>query len=282
MNGRKPHICLIALMTDFGTDDTYIGQMKGVILSIHPAANIIDLTHAVMPQHIAHGAFLLGRTIPFLPEGTITVSVVDPGVGTSRKPIAVKTDRQIFLAPDNGLLTPVLAGQGIIACSSIANPDVMLPMQSATFHGRDIFSPAAAHLAAGFPFEKLGDALDPASCVTLPLNFCRTVDNGRVIEGSVLFTDRFGNLVTTIDSPLPGNPDEWHVEAAGLPALPLSRTYGDVPEGELLAYGGSFGTIEIAVRNGNAALMTSLTENTGVRLVKTENPCRTETDRDPS
>jgi len=275
MNGRKPHIPLIALMTDFGTDDTYIGQMKSVILSIHPAVNIIDLTHAVMPQHIAHGAFLLERTVPFLPEGTITVSVVDPGVGTSRKPIAVKTDRQIFLAPDNGLLTPVLAGQAIIACSSIANPDVMLPMQSATFHGRDIFSPAAANLAAGFPFEKLGEPLDPASCITLPSNGGRTEDNGRAIGGYVLFTDHFGNLVTTIDSALPGNPAEWRVEAAGMPSLPLSRTYGDVSEGELLAYGGSFGTIEIAVRNGNAALMTGLRENDAVRLVKSVNPCQT-------
>lgn len=265
---NKTRTPIIALLTDFGTEDTYIGQMKGVILSILPSARIIDLTHAVPPQHIALGAFLLERTIPFLPDGTVTVSVVDPGVGTSRKPVAVKTDRLTFLAPDNGLLTPVLTRHSITACCSITNPDVMLPMQSATFHGRDIFSPAAAHLAAGFPFERLGDALDTASCITLPPYGCRMNENGTVIEGSVLFSDRFGNLVTTIDTALLDEPQAWRLEAAGIPSLRLMRTYQDAEEGGLLAYGGSFGTVEIAIRNGNAALTTGLAENAAVFLVR--------------
>ncbi|MBN1279604.1 MAG: SAM-dependent chlorinase/fluorinase [Chlorobium sp.] len=269
MNHRKKKDDpVIALMTDFGTEDTYIGQMKGVILSICPSARIIDLTHAVKPQHIALGAFLLERSIPYLPDGAIAVSIVDPGVGTSRKPIAVKTERLTFLAPDNGLLTPVLSGLSIMSCSSIANPDIMLPLQSATFHGRDIFSPAAAHLAEGFPFEKLGDPLHPTSCITLQQEECGLNDHNRIIEGRVLFADRFGNLVTTIDTSRLHNPEEWHLEAPGLPPLQLVRTYGDADEGELLAYGGSFGTVEIAVRNGNAAMTTRLEDNTSVRLVK--------------
>lgn len=274
-NVRKQYDPVIVLMTDFGLEDTYVGQMKGVILSICPYARIIDLTHDIIPQHVAHGAFLLERALPFLPKHSIIVCVVDPGVGTSRKPIALKTDLLTFLAPDNGLLTPLFGHTDLRGCRCITNREIMLPKKSSTFHGRDIFSPAAAHLACGFAFDLLGSLLEPESCVTLPREKYRITGNGTVIDGSILFTDRFGNLVTTIDTSLFPDKDGWLLEAGGLEkALPISGTYGDAGEGELLAYGGSFGTLEIAVRNGNAALSTGMKEGTPVRLArKQKKPC---------
>ncbi|MBM3162423.1 MAG: SAM-dependent chlorinase/fluorinase [Chlorobi bacterium] len=261
------HDPVVVLLTDFGLDDTYVGQMKGVILSICPNARIIDLTHAVTAQHIALGAFLLERSLPFLPPHSIVVCVVDPGVGTSRKPVALKTERQTFLAPDNGLLTPVFNSLKIKDCVGITSPDVMLPVQSSTFHGRDIFSPAAAHLARGLPVSRLGEPVDPASCIQLPACI-RGKSDGSAMEGSVLFTDRFGNLVTTIDTAPLEHPEEWRIEAAGLPPLPLVKTYGNVQDGELLAYEGSFGTVEIAARNANASQITGIEPGIPVRLVR--------------
>jgi len=264
--GGKPDP-VVVLMTDFGVGDTYVGQMKGVILSICPEARIVDLTHAVAPQHVALGAFFLERALPFLPSHAIVVCVVDPGVGTARKPIALEAGRHTFLGPDNGLLTPVLDLVAPGGCVSITNPEVMLPERSATFHGRDLFSPAAAHLAVGFPFGRLGEPVAPSMCVRLPSTGCRVQSEGS-IEGHVLFTDHFGNLVTTIDTALYVNPREWLVEAEGIPPLPVVKTYGDAETGELLAYGGSFGTVEIAVRNGSAAERTGVRDGTPVRLVR--------------
>lgn len=258
---------VVVLMTDFGVDDTYVGQMKGVILSICPHARIVDLTHAIAPQHIELGAFFLDRALPFLPQRSIVVCVVDPGVGTSRKPLALRTGHHTFLGPDNGLLTPVLDMNGLSGCVSITNHDIMLTRQSATFHGRDLFSPAAAHLAGGFPFGRLGEPVAPSSCVRLPAKGCRVQSDGS-IAGHILFADRFGNLVTTIDTSLCANPREWRIETEGIPPLSVMETYGDKREGELLAYGGSFGTVEIAVRNGSAAERTGVREGAAARLVR--------------
>ena len=264
--GGKPDP-VVVLMTDFGLGDTYVGQMKGVILSICPQARIVDLTHAVMPQHVALGAFFLERSLPFMPPRSIVVCVVDPGVGTSRRALALRTARHTFLGPDNGLLTPVLDLVVPGGCASITNPEVMLPDCSATFHGRDLFSPAAALLAGGFPFGELGEQVDISSCARLSSTGCRVERDGS-IEGHVLFTDHFGNLVTTIDTSLCANPREWRIEAGDIPPLPVVDTYGDAPEGELLAYGGSFGTVEIAVRNGSAAERTGVRDGTRARLVR--------------
>jgi len=221
----KQHDPVIVLLTDFGLQDTYVGQMKGVILSICPDARLIDLTHAVTPQHVALGAFFLERALPFLPAGSIVLCVVDPGVGTSRKLLAVATDRQTFLAPDNGLLTPVFSSRNITACVSITSPEIMLPERSSTFHGRDIFSPAAAHLACGMPLERLGQPVTPESCVLLTPSCFGIVKNETTLEGSVLFSDLFGNLVTTIDTSLMENPEGWYIETSGMPCLKLVNTY---------------------------------------------------------
>jgi len=257
---------VIVLMTDFGMTDTFIGQMKGVILSIAPDARIIDLTHAIAPQHLVQAAFMLGKSVPFLPEGSIVVSVVDPGVGTSRNVIALQTDKHTFLAPDNGLLTPLLQSATIQHCMTITNERYMLATRSSTFHGRDIFSPVAAHLAAGVPLHELGNPIEPSTCARIAMPCSTTSDNGQSWEGSVIYTDHFGNLVTSLQADLLDRSAAWMVSAAGCQPLPLSATYGDVADQQPLAYAGSSGTIEIAVRNGNAAQALGLQDGDMVRV----------------
>ncbi|MEI7694040.1 MAG: SAM-dependent chlorinase/fluorinase [Chlorobium sp.] len=260
---------VIVLMTDFGLTDPFVGQMKGVILSLAPAAQIIDLTHAISPQNIAQGAFLLGKSKQFFPDGTIFVAVVDPGVGTSRKAIAIKTDRYTFLAPDNGLLTAILQGDNIRHCVHITKEHYMLRTQSSTFHGRDVFSPAAAHLAASVSPLELGDEIDPSACARISLPNCTTSDNGKSWNGQIIAIDHFGNLVTSLDSESLDLSKEWFVETAGCPPLPISVTYGEVADQELLAYAGSSGMIEIAVRNGNAAKLLGLKNDDPVWMSET-------------
>ncbi|MEI8102698.1 MAG: SAM-dependent chlorinase/fluorinase [Chlorobium sp.] len=257
MNHMQHHP-VIVLMTDFGLADTFIGQMKGVIVSLAPSAQIIDLTHAISPQNIVQGAFLLGKSRHFFPDGTIFIAIVDPGVGTSRKAIAIKTDRYTFLAPDNGLLTKILQSDNIRHCVQITKEHYMLRTQSSTFHGRDVFSPAAAHLASGVSPLELGNEMDPSKCTTILLPDCTTSDNGRSWNGQIISVDHFGNLVTSIDSESIDFSREWLVETKGCPPLPISITYGEVADQQLLAYVGSSGMIEIAVRNGHAAKLLGL------------------------
>jgi S-adenosyl-L-methionine hydrolase (adenosine-forming) len=254
----------VVLMTDFGLSDTYVGQMKGVILSIAPATRIIDLTHAVTAQNIAQGTFLLGKSTPYFPDGTIFVAVVDPGVGTSRKAIAVETARHIFLAPDNGLLTSIFQGAEVTRCVTITNERYMLSSRSSTFHGRDVFSPVAAHLASGVAFEELGSEIDPSTCTRIPLPGCQSRDNGASWEGTIICTDHFGNLITSLDSEVLERSNQWLV-SAGEHELPICRTYCDVADQQPLAYTGSSGMIEIAVRNGNAAEILGLKDGDPVR-----------------
>jgi S-adenosyl-L-methionine hydrolase (adenosine-forming) len=255
---------VIVLMTDFGISDTYVGQMKGVILSIAPIARIIDLTHAVTPQNIAQGAFLLEKSIDFFPAGSIFISIVDPGVGTSRKAIALETERAIFLGPDNGLLTPILQNRTVKQCITITDKRYLLPLLSSTFHGRDLFSPAAAHLASGVAIHELGKELDPAECQRIPMPRCHTRDHGRSWEGSIIFSDHFGNLVTSLDAELLDRTKQWLI-SAGEEQLPISRTYGEIADRQPLAYKGSFGMIEIAIRNGNASEVLGLKDGDSVR-----------------
>ena len=251
---------VIVLMTDFGLTDTFVGQMKGVILSRAPSVQIIDLTHAITAQNIAQGAFLLGKSAPFFPEGTIFVAVVDPGVGTSRKAIAVECGRQTFLAPDNGLLTALFQSGEVKRCVTLTNERYLLPNRSSTFHGRDVFSPAAAYLASGVALEKLGKEMDPAECTKIALPTCQTTDKGRSWTGIIIYTDHFGNLVTSLDSEVLDRSKRWVVSAGACKELPLSLAYGDAVDQQPLAYTGSNGMIEIAIRNGNAAQVLKLKE----------------------
>jgi len=264
MSIELPYV--IVMMTDFGLNDPYVGQMKGVILSLAPSVQIIDLTHAISPQNIAQGAFFLAKSVPFFPERSIVISVVDPGVGSSRQAIALETDKHTFLAPDNGLLTAVFQIEKITHCVTITEERYMLPARSSTFHGRDVFSPAAAHLASGIPLRELGKTIDPADCIKIPMPECHTCDNGQSWDGSIIYTDHFGNLVTSLDSKQFDARKQWVVQAGNHDRIPVVITYSDVPVQQPLACTGSSGMIEIAVRNGNASHTLGLKKGQPVKL----------------
>ncbi len=217
-----------------------MGVMKAVLAGIAPDAQLIDISHAVPPQSIPAGQRLLRASVPYFPEDAIILAVVDPGVGSSRRPMALRSGRHTFVGPDNGLFTPWLPGDRAI---ELANPAYQLPNVSSTFHGRDIFAPAAAHLAAGLPIEKLGPAI--AEPVRLQPPEPTTLPDG-TIEGEVVYVDHFGNLITNIAA-------ARGTLTVGAHELPVRTTYREAAAGELLALSGSDGELEIAVRNGSAA-----------------------------
>ena len=248
---------LITLLTDFGTRDEYVGVMKGVVAGINPEARIVDISHHIDPQDIIHGAFILAAATPYFPAGTVHVAVVDPGVGSSRRILAVECGEQRFVAPDNGLLERVLAHQPFTAAVQVTHPRYYLERVSCTFHGRDIFAPVAAHLAAGLALSELGPAVDRQSMVAGVVPRCRFSSEGS-IDGTVVAADRFGNLMTTIDAAAidrlqrrtGGTP--MVVELAGKLIGGLVASYGQVAEGVPLALVGSRGLMEISVNCGNA------------------------------
>ena len=248
-------MAIVTLLTDFGTADSYVGEIKGVLLSLAPAATLVDLSHAIPPGHIVAGAYVLERCWPRFPAGTIHLAVVDPGVGTARLGVAIRAGGHFFVGPDNGLLGGVRrAGDATV---------IALPTPtgaSATFHGRDLFAPAAAALARGEPLESLG-ALhsEPPRLLTSAVPH----HEGKVVVGEVIHVDRFGNLVTNLTPDLV--PGYAVLEAESLPIGPLRSTFGDVEAGSLVAYLGSGGTIEIAVRDGSAARRLGLGEGGQVR-----------------
>ncbi len=244
---------VITLLTDFGLRDNFVGAMKGVILSINPGVTIVDITHEVPPQDVLAAAFLLDTAWPYFPPGSIHVAVVDPGVGTARRAIAVETSRAVFLAPDNGLLTPVLRSGDVRRIVSLTNPRYWLPQVSSTFHGRDIFAPVAAHLSLGVPLEELGVAVDDPVLLDWP---CPSKLPDGTIVGHILHIDRFGNLITDIKAEDLGK--EVVIRVAGKTIHGLKKTFADVAIGEPVAYIGSTGRLEIAIRQGNAALTFNL------------------------
>jgi S-adenosylmethionine hydrolase len=220
--------------------------MKGVIASIAPEAEVLDLSHEVSRQNVVEGALLLADSARFFPSGSIFVCVVDPGVGSKRRCLAMESGGRIFLGPDNGLLHPV-AGAGLVRVVELTNAAYRLPDVSPTFHGRDIFAPAAAHLWNGVPLSDLG----PAAVSTAPLEIPAPRVSGRRMDALVLFADRFGNLVTNASLGILGAA-QWTVEIKGKRIGRVRRTYSDVPEGRMLALIGSSGRLEISVRGGSA------------------------------
>ena len=241
--------------------------MKGVALGINPSLRLVDLTHQIAPQNIAQGAFVLGVSYRYFPAGAIHVAVVDPGVGTARRPILLQTPHGSFVAPDNGLLSRVLTGylphlparQGVVEVSPelrafhLTNPDYWLHPVSDTFHGRDVFTPVAAHLSLGVAPESLGD---PTRVLTwLPLPQLRVTPEG--IGGEVIYCDTYGNLISNIPASLLKDRAIAEVRIRGRVIRRLSRTFLDVgedaPTPELAALFGSHGYLEVAVPNGSAA-----------------------------
>ena len=268
----------IVLTTDFGSVDAYVGVMKGVILSINPQATIIDLSHQVQPQNLPQAAFLIGASYQYFPPEAIHVVVVDPGVGTGRRILLLVTPTARFLAPDNGVLSQVLLdhlpnpphqpGQvpALVSipvpdgCSaySLSNPEYWQPTVSNTFHGRDIFAPVAAHLSLGVEPTELGERVEQVAWLASP----EPVQEGEVIRGQVIYQDHFGNLITNIPERLLDQAEQVTVTIKGETIRGLSRTFHDdtglpgksLAGNALLALIGSHGYLEVARRDGSAAL----------------------------
>jgi S-adenosylmethionine hydrolase len=240
----------ITLTTDFGSRDWFVGTMKGVILRFAPRTTIIDLTHEVTPGDIRAGAFALGASYAFFPQHTIHLAVVDPGVGTKRRAIAVETSSYIFVGPDNGLLSWALAKEKIKAIYSLENPAYQLPQVSATFHGRDVFAPVVAHLSRDLPLRRFGPPLQDY----VRLEWPEPSQTRQGIQGEVLYIDRFGNAVTNISrgtlSTISYSPE---IFIGRKRVGTVAAAYQSVPSGSSVVVVGSTGFLEIAVNGGSAA-----------------------------
>ena len=240
---------LVTLTTDFGQRDSYVGEMKGVMVSLASSLRLIDIAHDLPPQDVAHAGRLVAAAAPRFPVGSVHLVVIDPGVGTGRAAMVAFAGGHAFVAPDNGVLAPVIRRLGgLDAAYLIEGHPYMSAEPSWTFHGRDLFAPSAAALAAGLlKPEELGPALRP----TLPLQSEPLSDGAGGWRGELVNVDHFGNLISNIHAEHLSQGD-FEVEVAGV-TLPLSRTYGEVQEGALLALIGSDGWLEIAERDGSAA-----------------------------
>ena len=259
---------VIALITDFGTDDVYVGVMKGAILSVNPGAEVVDITHAIPRHDIRAASSTLLASYAFFPEGSIFVVVVDPGVGGARAVICARADGRYFLAPDNGVLGPLLDEKGYDSVVRVENQDLFLKPVSSTFHGRDIFAPVAAHLSAGLDIAELG----PEAHGFVRLERAGPEVAQDRVAAHVTWVDRFGNVVTDcpasavheVMAAWDGMALEGH--EAG---FPLVESYGAVARGSLLAIVGSSGFLELSVREGSAARRLGLGSGDPVVLVRT-------------
>jgi len=245
---------IITFLSDFGHDDWFVGVVHGVIHATCPDAHVVDLLHAIEPGDIVHAAFVLEASAHDFPPGTIHVAVVDPGVGTARRGLAVRAHGQVFVGPDNGLLEWAFEDPRAVA-RALENPAYHRRPVSRTFHGRDVFAPVAAHLACGVPFEDLGpEVRDPVRLDRRP-----PVAGPARAEGTIAYVDRFGNALTNLTADVlarafDGVPDERVTVTSGeIRILGLQRTYGDAPIGTLVALIGSSGRLEIAEVGGHAS-----------------------------
>jgi S-adenosylmethionine hydrolase len=248
---------VIALLTDFGTDDYFVASLKAVILSIQPGARFVDISHAVPSFDIGRASFILGASYVFFPTGTIFIVVVDPGVGSKRRLVLVKTKKHFFIAPDNGVLSHVLAAEKPEIVIHVTNRRFFLRAVGRTFDGRDRMAPTAAWLTRGYKPEEFGRRV--RSLKTIPVSASRVLKNKEV--GHVVYIDKFGNCITDISSEriLHGRA----LQKAGRPAVffhgqkaAFEENYAAGRSGELICVPGSLGTIELAVRGGSAAALT--------------------------
>ena len=242
---------IITVTTDFGLTDPYVGIMKGVMLNLNPEARFVDITHMIEPGDITEGALALEAACPHFPARTVHLAVVDPGVGGGRRPIAVETENFLFVGPDNGLLSLAAASDGVRRVVELTNREFFPGPVSATFHGRDVFSPVAAHLSLGVEIARLGEEITDMASVEVPA----PVSSGDTLTGRVIHVDRFGNLITNVtrgDIPL-GAEGETEVAVRGVVISGISGTYSTVAEGELAALFGSSGRLEVACNRGSAS-----------------------------
>jgi S-adenosylmethionine hydrolase len=258
---------VIALLTDFGLRDHYVGAMKGVILGICGDATLVDISHDIPPQDVLGGALELEASYRFFPAGTIFLVVVDPGVGSRRRGIAVAAGGYTFVAPDNGLLSSVLGAHPPKLIVELTGTQYRLPSVSRTFEGRDRFAPAAAWLARGVELAALGRAVHDVNRLEIPA----AASDGSIISGEVLRIDRFGNLMTTIDRRLvdASASDRIQIRIGGRTITRVVASYAEAAPGELCAVFGSTDHLELAVNGGNAAALLELRRGAAVQLVLT-------------
>jgi S-adenosylmethionine hydrolase len=260
----------VTFLSDFGLQDDFVGTCHGVIKRIAPEAQIIDVTHGIPPQQVLQGALVLASTLPYMPVG-VHLAVVDPGVGSSRRPVALR-DREgrYFVGPDNGLLVPAADLAGIDTVHELANPEYALDTISRTFHGRDLFSPAAAHLARGVPVDELGPPLAPDALVRLDIP--QPEIGGNRIAGTILYVDSFGNVALNITREhvaevgiVPGTQVELELGGERFYAV-AARTFADARAGDIMLYEDSYRNMSVAISNGNAADMLHARAGQSIRI----------------
>ncbi len=244
---------LATLLTDFGTADPYVAAMKGVILSACPGVRIVDISHDIPPHDVLAAAIVLAQSAPYFPPETLHVAVVDPGVGTERRILAGRLGGQLFLAPDNGVISFVAAAMRVEALVVVRDADRQArAAASMTFHGRDIFAPIAGRILSGLAVDKLGPPAGTYKAMELPA----PVEHDRRIVGEVIYVDHFGNLITNISGELVArgwrDPGGVKVGCGGRGDVPFALTYGQVAAGEALALFNSMGLLEVAVNRGRA------------------------------
>jgi S-adenosylmethionine hydrolase len=260
----------ITFLSDFGLVDEFVGVCHGVMRRIAPDVTILDVSHGVPAQAVGRGALVLARALPFLPAG-VHLAVVDPGVGSERRGVAIRTNEgRVLVGPDNGLLVPAADGYGIAAVRVLTNPHYHLEPVSRTFHARDVFAPVAAHLAAGAHFDDLGEEVDPAGLVRIELS--RAALAAGVLRATVVAVDNFGNIEFDF-----GSAELAALDAAAGSQLELSigdtrhraragETFADAAAGGLVLYVDSFGAAELALRDGSAAALTAALVGTAVAI----------------
>jgi S-adenosylmethionine hydrolase len=258
---------IITLLTDFGLADHYVAAMKGVILGICPAATLVDISHEIKAFGIMEAAFVLGQAYPCFPAGTIHLAVVDPGVGSARRPLLLEAHGQRFVAPDNGVLTSPIDSDPRYKAREISAVSYYRQPVSNTFHGRDIFAPVAAHVAAGLPAARIGKRISDPVRLDLPTPG-QKVETG-VLRGHILYVDRFGNLITSFrasDAPeIIRGPFEIALENTVVQSR-YEAVYSHAPKGSIFLVTGSSGYLEVSINQGNAALETGATAGSAVVL----------------
>ncbi len=258
---------IITLTTDFGTRDAYVGAMKGVILTLCPTARIVDISHAISPQDIMECAFVLRDAAPYFPDGAIHMAVVDPGVGTDRRPVALRCGEHFFTGPDNGIFPLILDGTTPEICVCLDQPEYWRnTTPSRTFHGRDIFAAVAAHLANGMPIERLGSVIEELA----PMKWALPIMDDQGVQGWVVHIDRFGNCITNISREMV---EERQANRpvkcfAGNTILEgIQHTYASVETGEPLLQYNSSDLLEVAVNSGNAAELLGIRKGNPVNIL---------------
>jgi S-adenosylmethionine hydrolase len=258
---------ILTFLTDFGHGNNYVAQMKGMALSLTDA-RIVDITHDITPHDISEGAYVLLKSVLWFPAGTVHVAVVDPGVGTERRGLVITTRTQVLVGPDNGLLIPAARNLGLFTVYEITNKALLSNPVSSTFHGRDVFTPVAAHILNGVNFEEIGPAVNDF----VDLDLCKIEVSGRTITGKIIFVDDFGNLVTNIEGGILAR----EVSRGGRITVilgerqydvPFIRSYGYASKGKLVAMIGSGNLLEMAINMGDTAKKTGARRGDEIKIL---------------